>query len=220
MNHFLTIQKTLQSPLRCNGKSSLPTIDGLIIAGGAASRLAGHNKALLTWRGAPLISWVSEALRPQVRQLLINANRDLEQLRSFCDALWPDTESGYPGPLAGLAVAAQHSSADYLVCVPCDTPYLPPDLVDRLQEATNQARSAHVFDGTRTQPLCCLLSRQALTAVKAHRANANASMHSFLQSIGSVSVDFSDRAAGFFNVNDPVAWEAQTPPPPWSRRGG
>jgi len=169
----------------------------------------------VTWRGVPLIDWVSQALRPQVRGLHINANRDLERLQPYCDAIWRDRELGFPGPLAGLEVASKQLNADFLACVPCDTPYLPPDLVHRLYSGLDQAPAAHVFDGTRPQPLCCLLSKEALLAVSTHRIEGGASMHSFLQSIGSVSVDFSDRATAFFNVNEPTAWEEPPLPPPW-----
>ncbi|MFP4247456.1 MAG: molybdenum cofactor guanylyltransferase [Halochromatium sp.] len=51
---------------------------GLILAGGAGRRMGGVDKGLVELAGRPLAQWVAEALRPQVAQLLISANRHRE----------------------------------------------------------------------------------------------------------------------------------------------
>ncbi|NEX16437.1 MAG: molybdenum cofactor guanylyltransferase [Halochromatium sp.] len=86
---------------------------GLILAGGAGQRMGGKDKGLIELKGRPLVQWVAEALRPQVKGLLISANRHQER---YAELGWPviaddrpiDQEASseiYQGPLAGIAAA-------------------------------------------------------------------------------------------------------------------
>ena len=86
---------------------------GLILAGGAGQRMGGKDKGLIELKGRPLVQWVAEALRPQVKGLLISANRHRER---YAELGWPviaddrpsDQEASsesYQGPLAGIAAA-------------------------------------------------------------------------------------------------------------------
>jgi len=51
-------------------------ITGVILAGGLARRMGGQDKGLVEFGGRPLVEWVIDGLRPQVRVLVINANRN------------------------------------------------------------------------------------------------------------------------------------------------
>ena len=52
-------------------------ITGIVLAGGMGRRMGGVDKGLVELRGRPMVEWVVERLRPQVDELLINANQNL-----------------------------------------------------------------------------------------------------------------------------------------------
>ena len=130
--------------------------------GGHGSRLGGRDKGLVSLHGRPLITHVLRAMRPQVSETLIVANRNLGRYQSYGCAVYNDQIHGNLGPLAGLHTALLHAQTDYVVCVPGDAPRLPPDLVTRLWDALveHQAAISVAHDGTHFQPLCCLVPRR------------------------------------------------------------
>jgi molybdenum cofactor guanylyltransferase len=113
---------------------------GLILAGGRGSRMGGADKGLIDWQGRPLVAHVLDALRPQVRALAINANRNLDRYAAFADRVLPD-EHPFEGPLAGLHTALHHlpDELDWAWLVPCDAPRLPPGLALALWQARANA---------------------------------------------------------------------------------
>ena len=95
--------------------------------------MGGADKGLLDYQGRPLIEWALAALKPQVGECVISANRNLDRYAGYGLRVLTDTLPDYPGPLAGVLAALQAVAADWLVVVPCDTPHLPADLVPRLR---------------------------------------------------------------------------------------
>lgn len=131
--------------------SALPT--GLILAGGLARRMGGGDKPLQHLAGRPILAHVVERLRGQCGSLLLNANGDPARFAAFGLPVVVDTVPGYAGPLAGILagldwLAAERPDEDWLVSVAADTPFVPADLVARLQAARAAA-------GT---PLACAAS--------------------------------------------------------------
>ena len=74
----------------------------------------------------------SIALAPQVAAIVVNANQNAERYREFGHPVVPDAVGGYAGPLAGLHAGLAASATPYVATVPCDSPFLPGDLVARL----------------------------------------------------------------------------------------
>lgn len=106
---------------------------GAILAGGLARRLGGGDKPLRLLAGRPLLAHVVDRLGPQVDRLILNANGDPGRFAAFGLEVVADGLPGNPGPLAGiLACLRAASDADWVVTVPGDVPFLPPDLVARL----------------------------------------------------------------------------------------
>lgn len=110
-------------------------ITGLVLAGGRGARMGGLDKGLQPFRGMPLAQHALQRLRPQVGNLLLNANRNLAAYAAFGVPVWPDAQADYPGPLAGLLAGLAHCATPWLLTVPCDTPLFPTDLAARLAEA-------------------------------------------------------------------------------------
>src|SRR5580700_5723382 len=107
-------------------------ITGLILAGGRGRRMGGVDKGLQLLRGRPMADWVRERLAPQVDELLINANQNLDAYARFGVPVIEDRIDGYAGPLAGLQRGLEVAKYPYVVTAPCDSPFLPRDLVERL----------------------------------------------------------------------------------------
>jgi len=110
-------------------------ITGLILAGGRGSRMGGVDKGLQTFQGIPLALHALRRLQPQVGQVMINANRNLEAYAALGVPVYPDGLADYAGPLAGFLSGLAHCKTPYLVTVPCDSPCFPLDLVLRLASA-------------------------------------------------------------------------------------
>ena len=58
-------------------------ISAVILAGGRARRMGGEDKGLIELQGRPLLDYIISALRPQVGEILVNANRNLDRYREF-----------------------------------------------------------------------------------------------------------------------------------------
>ena len=151
-------------------------ITGVILAGGRGTRMGGVEKGLLDWQGRPLIAHLLDALAPQVDGLMLNVNREHARYAAFNLPLIGDKpELTGLGPLAGLHSALSHSPTELVVCVPCDLPKLPPNLVERLLTA-RQERSAHpplayATSAARAYPTLCLSHvawREALSTSLRH----------------------------------------------------
>ena len=110
-------------------------ICGLVLAGGQGRRMGGVDKGLQLLQGRPLMQHVLDRLRPQVDSLLINANQNLERYAQFGCPVVPDRVGGFAGPLAGLDAGLHATDAPMIVTAPCDSPFLPRDLVARLHAA-------------------------------------------------------------------------------------
>ena len=116
-------------------------IIGVVLAGGRSSRM-GQPKCRVLLSGQPLLKWVVDTIEPQVSRVLINSNLYQHSVEVSGQRLpvVPDCEPDFPGPLTGLVSAfryldAEQSTSDALVIVPCDGPFLPPDLVSTLAAA-------------------------------------------------------------------------------------
>lgn len=135
-----------------------PAVTAIILAGGRGQRMGEADKGLQLLRGKPLVGWVADSIAPQVEEVLISANRNLERYRELGFAVLPDSMPDFPGPLAGLQRALESAKHPLWLSVPCDTPFLPPDLVERLRAAllSGDAELAIAAAGGRLQRVICL----------------------------------------------------------------
>ena len=110
----------------------------VILAGGRSSRMGGGDKCLTVVHDKPLIAHVLAALTPQTDDILINSNSDPVPFLKYGLPVLPDVIAGFQGPLAGLLTGMlwsrrRHPRQAYLLSVAGDVPFLPQDLVARLQ---------------------------------------------------------------------------------------
>ena len=180
-------------------------ITGAILAGGQARRMGGADKGLIALHGKPLITYVIDILTPQVGTLIINANRNLDQYSAFGYPVIPDTAPDQAGPLAGIASALLAAKTDYVLVVPCDSPYLPHDLAARLATALTQAHAevAVAHDGTRMQPVVALLQRDLAEDILQSIHRGHNKTERWMTSHRLAVADFSDQPQAFKNINAP-----------------
>lgn len=182
-----------------------PNITTVILAGGAARRMGGEDKGLTLLDGRAMIAHVIERISPQSPEILINCNRSQAQYGEFGYPLLEDSISGGLGPLAGVLSALEGSDSDYVLSVPCDTPLLPTDLIERMLAAISQQDSdaCTVSDGDRLHPVVLLVKRQLLPGLRDYLSGGGRKVHDWFYSVAHCSADFSDQPEAFVNINTP-----------------
>lgn len=169
--------------------------------------MGGADKALLSFRGRPLIAHVIDRFAPQVAALAISANGDPARLAGYGLPVLPDAVPAGPlsGVLAGLRQAAA-AGATAVVSVPVDSPFLPGDLVPQLCLAAETAPAglALARGGGRVHPVFGHWPVALMPALAAFLASgAKPRMMDFATAQGAVFADFPD-AAAFGNLNTPA----------------
>ncbi|MBP6115253.1 MAG: molybdenum cofactor guanylyltransferase [Neisseriaceae bacterium] len=194
----MTMPKTAGSPVR---------LGAIILAGGLATRMQGHDKGLVPFQGQPLICHLLPVVRPACQWLGVSANRNQAayQQLSQADAVFADADAyAAQGPLAGLASAGPLLPAlDWLLVLPCDTPKLPHTLVPRLLAAATErpevlAWYAQTDDGP--QPSIMLLRPHLLASLPDYLARGERTLRGFLQQHQAAALYFPETAA-FANGN-------------------
>ncbi len=182
-------------------------ISAVVLCGGGGRRFAGRDKPLETLHGRPLIAHVLERLTPQVDEVVISANRNLDRYGDFG---WPVRQdlAEDQGPLAGIHAAAAAAQGERCFVCPGDAPRLAMDLVARLTPALTDAVDVVVpHDGARAQHLFMLFRTTLARALPDYLAAGYRSVHGWLAGLRVVEVPVPDDG-GFFNVNTPAALTA------------
>lgn len=178
-------------------------VTGLILAGGQGRRMGSVDKGLENFRGKRLIDHVYERLAPQVGGIIISANQNHDAYKSFGVRVVSDAIGNFAGPLAGLHAGLSVSRRPYLASVPCDSPFLPQDLVERLMARLNESGAAIAVAaiGGRPEPVFCLVRRSVLESLTIFLKSGGRKVYDWYASLPLVEVDFDDQAAAFSNIN-------------------
>ena len=138
---------------------------GVVLAGGLARRMGGGDKPMRRIGGRTILDHVVERFQPQCDHLLLNANGDPARFAPFGLPVVADTVEDYPGPLAGVLAALDWTAAnrpevEWVVSAAGDCPFLPRDLVARLQKErmAEDAQLAVAASGGQTHPVIGLWS--------------------------------------------------------------
>ncbi len=178
-------------------------ITGLVLAGGQGSRMGGVDKGLALFRDRPMVAHVIERLRPQVDEILVNANRNPGDYARFGHRVIADEIPGFAGPLAGFERGLAHASCPLVATVPCDSPFLPADLVARLLAALEAqgADLAMARTGGQVHPVFCLLRRAVHASLVDFLAGGQRKIDRWTATLRTVEVAFDDEAGAFANIN-------------------
>lgn len=178
-------------------------ITGLILAGGQGRRMGGVDKGLQEFRGRRLVDHVYERLAPQVGGIIVNANQNLGAYRTFGVRVVSDAIGQFAGPLAGLHAGLCVSRRPYLVSVPCDSPFLPDDLVARLFAALegSSAEIAVPKTGQWQQPVFCMVRSGVLDHLADFLKKGGRKVDAWYTTLHVAEVAFDDKVEAFSNIN-------------------
>lgn len=182
---------------------SRPTISGVILAGGLGRRMGNVDKGLQLLHGKPLALHVIDRLLPQVDELLLNANRHKAQYAMFGHRVIPDLIPDFAGPLAGLHAGLSTANHPLVVTAPCDSPFLPGNLVARLLAGmtASHAELAIACSGGQLHPVFCLCRRSLLPQLDKFLLSGERKFSLWFDLQAGVEVDFSDTPEAFQNIN-------------------
>jgi molybdopterin-guanine dinucleotide biosynthesis protein A len=179
----------------------MSAVSGIVLAGGQGRRMGGVDKGLQLLRGRPMIEWVLERLAPQVSQVIVNANQNLERYEAYGHRVVRDEIGGFAGPLAGLHAGLKAAAHPLVVTVPCDSPFLPDDLVKRLTAALTNHHLAVAKTGDQPHPVFALMKRDVRESLEAFLAQGGRKIDAWYAALEVVEVPFDDEAQAFRNLN-------------------
>lgn len=181
-------------------------VTGVILAGGLGRRMGQVDKGLQLLNGRPMAAWIAERIAPQVDTLLINANRNHPSYERLGYRIVADAIPDFAGPLAGLHAALSAADTPLVATVPCDSPFLPHDLVARLKQALAHADAeiAIAMTGEQAHPVFCLCRRGVLANLSDYLASGQRKFETWYHGLKGVSVSFNDNADAFENINTPA----------------
>ena len=182
-----------------------PSVTGVILAGGLARRMGGGDKGLLLYQGRAMVRHAASAMLPQVDNLIINANRHIDQYQQLGYPVISDSIEGFQGPLAGMLTAMENTNADYILTAPCDSPFISPSLRQRMMETMllNGKELAVASDGERLQPVFSLIPTRLKDELRAFLEQGERKIDRWLTQYKLAEVDFSDQPETFVNFNHP-----------------
>jgi molybdopterin-guanine dinucleotide biosynthesis protein A len=181
------------------------SITGVILAGGKSRRMGGVDKGLLDFLGRPMVGHVLQRLAPQVDEILINANREVERYQALGYPVIEDDIGDFAGPLAGLHKGMRMAKHPYVLMVPCDSPLLPMNLVKRLMHGLieRDADLAVAKTGAQAHPVFCLCRKSLLPGLENFLASGGRKIDAWYSNLEVAEISFNDNAQAFANINTP-----------------
>jgi molybdopterin-guanine dinucleotide biosynthesis protein A len=163
--------------------------------------MGGVDKGLQLLHGKPMVAAVLARLAPQVDEVLINANQNLLAYEGFGHRVVPDAIGGFAGPLAGLHAGLCAAAHPLLLTAPCDSPFLPLDLVSRLKNAIGENDLAVAKTGDQPHPVFALVRKPVRGNLERFLSGGGRKIDAWYASLKVVEVAFDDEADAFRNIN-------------------
>lgn len=190
---------------------------GWVLAGGQGARMGGVDKGLQLFQGQAMALRAVQRLRPQVNTVCINANRHLDDYRAWGYEVYPDSEQSFAGPLMGFLTGLENCPTEWLLAVPCDSPFFPMDLAARLMQvahvqhtpiATVRAPELNPEGALelRPQPVFCLIHQAMKDSLKSFLASGGRKIDAWTSGLRIALLDFelNDQSEiSFKNFNTP-----------------
>ena len=176
-------------------------VTGIVLAGGQGRRMGTVDKGLQLLHGKPMVAHVLARLAPQVSEVLINANQNLASYEAFGHRVVPDAIGGFAGPLAGLHAGLSAASHPLVLTAPCDSPFLPLDLHERLAKAIKENDLAVAKTGDQAHPVFVLVRTAVRKGLESFLSGGGRKIDAWYASLKVVEVSFDDEADAFRNIN-------------------
>ena len=175
----------------------------LILAGGQGQRMGGQDKGWVRWRGKPLVEHALDRVRAQTvapAEILISANRHVDEYAMTGARVVRDLRAGFAGPLAGIEAGLRHAKSDWVLVTTCDMPLIPLNLLEKLHSGLNDRQVAVAQVDQKLSPLTILLSRFLVKSVSAYLDSGQAAVKPWLKSMDVAVVEF-EESESFMNLN-------------------
>jgi molybdenum cofactor guanylyltransferase len=176
-------------------------VTGIVLAGGQGRRMGGVDKGLQLLHGKAMAAHVIARLAPQVSEIVVNANQNLEAYAAFGHRVVPDAIGGFAGPLAGLHAGLGAASREFAVTAPCDSPFLPEDLVARLMRSLGGNDLAVAKTGDQPHPVFSLVRVSVRDHLERFLASGGRKIDAWYATLKVIEVAFDDEADAFRNIN-------------------
>jgi molybdopterin-guanine dinucleotide biosynthesis protein A len=178
-------------------------ISVVVLAGGEGRRIGG-GKPLRRLGGATLIARALDRAHGWSDEVAVSVRATGAGLGADAHVLVDDP--AVEGPLAGIASALRYAHSigrEAVLTLPCDTPFLPDDLAERLAAALGEAAAALPASGGRLHPTCALWRSRALDSLDSYLGSGRRSIHGFAAAIGHATAAWpAEPRDPFFNIND------------------
>ena len=187
-------------------RMTYPSTDLVILAGGQARRMNGINKLLQKFDDQIQLIKIHQQLKNAVSQVWVNSHRDDSIYQKLIPNIhcYQDDEKGFHGPLMGMKSAWSHVQADYVLFVPCDVTFIPPQVIEKLHLALARNPLAEVafveMNGKALYPFC-LLKRSALDVICTHLRQDQRSLKQCFTDLHAQVASFEDHALFFHSIN-------------------
>jgi molybdopterin-guanine dinucleotide biosynthesis protein A len=173
----------------------------VILAGGEGRRIGGE-KPLRQLAESRLIDRALDLARRWSNTIAV-AVRDPSQIPALNAELVED--EAIEGPLGGLAAGlkfARIKSRAFLLTIPADMPFLPPDLLDRLAATIGDSGCAMASSGGHAHPVCGLWRAATLDRLAQYVSSGSRSLKGFAALVGTIEVEWPATPEDpFFNIN-------------------
>ena len=176
-------------------------ISCIILAGGKGSRMNGIDKGLLEYKGQRLVEHAIASVSTQVDDIIISANRNIEEYAGLGHRVVSDDSRRFDGPLAGISSAAPYTRHDWIYIIPCDMPLLPASLAATLVQHTNNSKLVAISNDNHLQ-LVFLMHRNLRVSIKLYLQKGGRTVMRWLDSVDHHTVVL-DNVDYFYNINTP-----------------
>lgn len=178
-------------------------ITAVVLAGGMGRRMEGIDKGLALLSGREMVAYVIDTLQPNVSEIIVNANRNLDAYSKFGARVVGDSLEGYQGPLAGVEAGMAESKTAWIYTCPCDSPMQSVELLPTMwkQLSATDASIGLAYDGERTHPVFSLLNTSLLPSLRQYLNDGQRKIDRWFAQHNMRELDCSEHAASFVNIN-------------------
>lgn len=183
----------------------------IILAGGLNSRMGGRNKALLDVGGRRIVDRIIDVLTPLFDEILLVAREP---------SLYPDVPVKVVkdlfearSSLTGIHAGLSQARAGFGFVVPCDAPFLQPDLVRAILEEIRPDTDVVIpYINNFYQPLCAVYAKRCLPHIEDMLARNDFKIINFFDAVRlkTISMEKLVKAdpgqRSFINVNTPEVY--------------
>lgn len=189
----------------------LTQITGAILAGGRGTRMGGQDKGLLPLNGQPLWRHIYRQLAPQVGNVVISANRNLDHYNLFGLPVISDLIEGFPGPLAGMLSVMEACQNEWYLFCSCDTPQIPDNLATALWAYYKKAPVIWINDGMRDHPTLALMHKSLTLPIREYLQRGERRVLLFFKEAGGQALQIDSAVVNINTPEDLIQWENRQP---------